>query len=52
VNHPYAPFLHRVTKPARYVGGEYNQVVKPPGTTQVRMALAFPDVYDVGMSHL
>jgi radical SAM family uncharacterized protein/radical SAM-linked protein len=39
-------------KPARYVGGEYNQVVKAPGTTRVRMALAFPDVYDIGMSHL
>ncbi len=50
--HPYAPFLHRVVKPARYVGGEYNQVVKAPGSVRVRMALAFPDVYDIGMSHL
>ena len=50
--HPYSSFLHRVMKPARYVGGEYNQVVKAPGTTRVRMALAFPDVYDIGMSHL
>ncbi len=50
--HPYSAFLHRVMKPARYVGGEYNQVVKAPGTTRVRMALAFPDVYDIGMSHL
>ena len=51
-NHPYAPFLHRVAKPARYTGGETNQIVKDPSTVRVRMALAFPDVYDIGMSHL
>ena len=50
--HPYTPFLHRVEKPARYVGGEYQQTVKDPSTVRVRMALAFPDVYDIGMSHL
>ncbi len=50
--HPYAPFLHRVAKPARYTGGETNQIVKDPGSVRVRMALAFPDVYDIGMSHL
>jgi len=50
--HPYAAFLHRVAKPARYVGGEHNQVVKDPASVRVRMALAFPDIYDIGMSHL
>jgi len=51
-DHPYAPFLHQVMKPARYVGGEVHQIVKPPQSVRLRMALAFPDVYDVGMSHL
>lgn len=41
-----------VEKPARYIGGEVNSIVKPPGSVAVRMALAFPDVYEVGMSHL
>jgi radical SAM family uncharacterized protein/radical SAM-linked protein len=50
--HPYASFLHRVEKPARYVGGEYNQIVKEKASVRVRMALGFPDVYDIGMSHL
>jgi radical SAM family uncharacterized protein/radical SAM-linked protein len=50
--HPYAPFLHRVLKPARYVGGEVHQIVKERGSVRLRMALAFPDVYDIGMSHL
>jgi radical SAM family uncharacterized protein/radical SAM-linked protein len=50
-DHPYAEFLHRVEKPARYVGGEYRQRVKP-GAVRSRMVLAFPDVYDIGMSHL
>jgi radical SAM family uncharacterized protein/radical SAM-linked protein len=50
--HPYAPFLHRVAKPARYTGGEYNQIVKRPESVRARLALAFPDVYDIGMSHL
>jgi radical SAM family uncharacterized protein/radical SAM-linked protein len=51
-DHPYASFLHRVMKPARYVGGEVHQIVKPRESVRLRMALAFPDVYDVGMSHL
>jgi radical SAM family uncharacterized protein/radical SAM-linked protein len=50
--HPYAPFLHRVAKPARYTGGETNQIVKDPAQVRVRMALGFPDAYDIGMSHL
>lgn len=44
------PLLLRVEKPARYLGGEFNQVVKTEGVT-VRCCLAFPDVYDLGMSY-
>jgi radical SAM family uncharacterized protein len=44
--------LPGVTKPGRYVGGEYNQVVKDWERVAFRVALAFPDVYDVGMSNL
>ena len=51
-DHPYAGFLHRVEKPARYVGGEYNQVVKDPAAVRAQLALAFPDLYDIGMSHM
>ncbi len=44
--------LPTVQKPGRYTGGEYNSVVKDWGTTDVKVALAFPDVYDLGMSNL
>lgn len=44
--------LPRVEKPARYWGGEWNEVKKDWNETPVRMALAFPDIYEVGMSHL
>lgn len=43
--------LHRVIKPGRYVGGEYNAVRKPWDETKVRVCLAFPDLYDLGMSN-
>jgi radical SAM family uncharacterized protein/radical SAM-linked protein len=52
MRHPYSEFLARVEKPARYVGGEYNEVRKEPGAVRARVCLAFPDVYDIGMSHL
>lgn len=42
--------LQRVEKPARYIGGEWNSIVKPEAA--VRFALCFPDVYEIGMSHL
>jgi len=42
--------LSRVEKPARYIGGEWNSVVKREA--DVRFALLFPDVYEIGMSHL
>lgn len=44
--------LLSVERPARYIGGEVNAVVKPDAPLRVRMALAFPDLYEVGMSHL
>jgi radical SAM family uncharacterized protein/radical SAM-linked protein len=50
--HPYAEFVHRVEKPARYLGGEYGAVTKNWDETDARVCLAFPDVYDIGMSHL
>ena len=42
--------LHGVEKPARYIGGEWNSIAKE--RAQVRFALCFPDVYEIGMSHL
>lgn len=44
--------LYKVEKPSRYVGGELNQVVKNPKDVDIRFAFCFPDVYEVGMSHL
>ena len=44
--------LLNVEKPARYTGGEWNMVVKSPESVDVRFAFCFPDVYEVGMSHL
>lgn len=44
--------LAKVQKPARYIGGEYNSVVKDWDTIKTKIALAFPDVYDLGMSNL
>ena len=50
--HPYASFLHQVEKPARYAGGEFNQVEKDWTSVVSRFAFCFPDVYELGMSHL
>ena len=44
--------LPRVQKPARYVGGEYNAVVKDRETVDTRVAFCFPDTYEIGMSNL
>jgi radical SAM family uncharacterized protein/radical SAM-linked protein len=41
-----------IIRPSRYMGGEINAVRKDPSQTEVSIALAFPDVYEVGMSHL
>lgn len=44
--------LLQVQKPARYTGGELGSVVKDPAKVDVRFAFCFPDLYEVGMSHL
>jgi len=48
----FEPLLPRVSKPARYTGGEWNSIVKEWDAVEVRIALAYPDVYDIGMSNL
>ena len=45
-------FLLSVEKPGRYVGGEPNSVVKQKEDVNIRFAFCFPDVYEIGMSHL
>lgn len=50
--HQLDKILARVQKPARYAGGEWNAVKKDWDQVDVKMAFAFPDVYEVGMSHL
>lgn len=44
--------LMSIEKPVRYIGGEYNSVMKDPEEVKVRFAMCFPDVYEIGMSHL
>ena len=41
----------RIEKPGRYTGGEWNSIRKDPARTSVAVALAFPDVYEIGMSY-
>ena len=41
-----------VDKPARYIGGEFNSVNKNPSDVDIRFCMCFPDVYEIGMSHL
>ena len=44
--------LMKVEKPARYIGNELNSVVKNKENVDIRIAMCFPDVYEIGMSHL
>ena len=44
--------LRRVEKPARYIGGELNIVRKDPAAVKTRLAFAFPDTYEIGMSYM
>ena len=44
--------LQKVEKPAAYIGGEYNSVVKDKDKVNIRFAFCFPDTYEIGMSHL
>ncbi len=45
-------FLPFVNKPGRYLGNEYNVVLKHPETVKLRVALAFPEIYEIGMSYV
>ena len=44
--------LLKIEKPARYIGGEINMVKKDPKAVDIRFCMCFPDVYEIGMSHL
>ena len=44
--------LMKIEKPARYIGGEFNAIVKDHNEVDTTFAFVFPDVYEVGMSHL
>ncbi|MEO8902505.1 MAG: TIGR03960 family B12-binding radical SAM protein [Polyangiaceae bacterium] len=50
--HPYSNFLQRVEKPTRYTGAEHGTRRKDWAAVDARVCLAFPDIYDIGMSHL
>ena len=52
MNRTLEHILPRVQKPARYTGGEYNAVVKDRSQVDLRVALCFPDTYEIGMSNL
>ena len=45
-------YLYQVTKPARYTGGEWNIIVKEWTDTRIRIVLAYPDIYEIGMSNM
>ena len=51
-DHPYSSFLHKVLKPGQYIGGEQGAAKKDWDAVSGRMCLAFPDLYEIGMSHL
>lgn len=51
-DHPYASVLGRVEKPSRYAGAEHGARRKDWSSVRARVCLAFPDIYDIGMSHL
>jgi radical SAM family uncharacterized protein/radical SAM-linked protein len=50
--HPWSSFLGTLRRPSRYLGGEYGASVPDWDTAEVRLLLAFPDLYELGMSHL
>ena len=51
-NSLFEQFLQQVQTPARYLGQEHNSVRKDPQSVSVRFALCYPDMYEIGMSHL
>ena len=44
--------LLSIEKPARYIGNEVNSIMKNKNEVDIRFAMCFPDVYEIGMSHL
>lgn len=52
INKEVEKYLLKVQKPAKYVGGELNSVVKNKEDVEIRFAFCFPDTYEIGMSHL
>lgn len=52
LDHPYAKFLDKVEKPNRYTGAEHGVRRKSWDSVEARVCLAFPEIYDIGMSHL
>lgn len=51
-NPSFERFLQQIQTPARYLGSEHNSVQKAPESVSVRFALCYPDMYEIGMSHL
>ncbi|MCA9626301.1 MAG: TIGR03960 family B12-binding radical SAM protein [Myxococcales bacterium] len=51
-DHPYAAFLHQVEKPNRYTGAEHGTRKRDWSEVDAKVCLAFPEIYDIGMSHL
>lgn len=51
-HNPYASFLESLEKPARYIGGEHFVIKKDWNKVVAKVALCFPDTYEIGMSHL
>jgi radical SAM family uncharacterized protein len=52
IDHRLERVLLKVQKPGRYVGGEVNQIIKNWDAVQTKVALAFPDIYDIGLPNL
>ena len=48
----YTDILLSVSRPSRYIGHEINAIKKDPDLVRTRVALIFPDTYEIGMSHL
>ena len=45
-------WFSKIIRPSRYLGGEINSIEKDLSPTDVSVALAFPDIYEIGMSHV
>ena len=52
IDHNLERILHKIQKPARYAGGEYNRIIKNKKDVNIRVAFCFPDTYEIGMSNL